>query len=94
MIASLFRVLLQGCLAILLSALLLAQASAQSPIGVDAVVDPAQGQQPATPAQQQAKTEEPYPDLLDGTLSALGDIEEDYSPHTSRFRTALENYFD
>jgi hypothetical protein len=63
---------------------------------VDALADSsAQGQQAATGAQQQPKTEEPaYPDLLDGTLSALGDIEEDNSPHTSRFRTALESYFD
>lgn len=45
-------------------------------------------------AQQQTKTgEQAYPDLLDGTLSALGDIEEDNSPHTSRLRTVFENWF-
>ena len=102
MAVSLLRVRVQVCLAVLVFALLLRQAAAQSavsPVGVNAVAEsPAQGQQPATTAQQQTKSEEPtYPDLLDGTLSALGDVEEDNSPHTSDtsfLRTALENYFD
>jgi porin len=102
MITPLVRITLQGCVVVLLSALFSPEASAQStlrPVGVDTVADsPAQDQQPATPAQQQAKTEESnYPDLLGGTLSALGDLEEDNAPHTSDtsfLRTTLENYFD
>jgi porin len=103
MLAPLVRKTLRGCLALLLSLLPLPLASAQSPSGPPVspvrlnvtVVDSAEDQQPGTNTQQQPKAGETKypPDLLDGTLSALGDLEEDDSPHTSRFRTALENWF-
>lgn len=89
---------LRACLAVLFSALLVAQASAQSAsgaVGLDAAAaSPAQGQQPATGGQHPAKPEGPrYPNLLDGSLSALGDLEADYAPATGRWRVGLDNYF-
>lgn len=47
-------------------------------------------------AAQTPGSEKPgHPDLLDGTLSAGGDLVEDEAPHTSFFRrpTALDPYF-
>lgn len=92
MTAPLLRVALRGCLAVFLSALLVPQASA-----LEAAADsPGQSQPSPTGAHDKAKTEEPrYPDLLDGSLSALGDLEGDYSSEKekSRFAIGLENYF-
>ena len=100
MSVSLLRGTLQGCL---LFSLLLPQASAQLPSGPPvssasvntAAPDSAKDQQPGTASQQQPQTnaEPVYPDLLDGTLSALGDLEEEYAPHTSFLGNALESWF-
>jgi porin len=69
-----------------------------SPVSVAATADSAKDQQPGAnnPQQPQTKPEKPEPpDLLDGTLSAEGDLEEDYAPHTSFFRmpTMLDDWF-
>jgi porin len=51
--------------------------------------------QGGTDSQQQTKSGGTYPpDLLDGSLSALGDLEEDYSETTSRVPSGLEKWFD
>jgi hypothetical protein len=53
------------------------------------------GQPAPYPTMVGAGLEEPYPDLLDYTLSGKGDVEEDNSPHSGflRLPTALEDWF-
>jgi porin len=109
MTACLLRALIRGPFALLFISLLLSQAFAESlpgpamgPVSVDVTnVSAAKDQQPATNSQQQPQTkqEEPrHPDLLDGTLSAEGDLEQDYeddNSSTSLFHlpTLLTNWF-
>ena len=77
------RCTLRVCIVLLLSALGLPVALAQSP-----------DQKPATSQQQPNAQETQYPpDLLDGSLSALGDLEDDYSETTNRLRSVLESWF-
>ena len=72
--------------AYLLSALGLPVALAQSQSSPE--------QQPATSQQQPSAQKTQYPpDLLDGSLSALGDLKDDYSETTSRLRSGLESWF-
>jgi porin len=51
--------------------------------------------QPAVVAPSDPTTKEPFPLLLDGTLSAGGDLLEEETPHTGFFRlpTALDDWF-
>lgn len=80
------RCTLRVCIVLLLSALGLPVALAQS--------QSSPGQQPATSQQQPNAQETQYPpDLLDGSLSALGDLKDDYSETTSRLRSGLESWF-
>ena len=105
MIASLFQCKRRVWFAFFFCSLLLSRTFAQAPPGpAITTAGSANDQQPQTNSQQQpqtqqqTKTEESvYPDLLDGTLSAAGDLEEENSPHTSDtsfLRNALESYFD
>src|SRR5215469_10276634 len=80
------RSMLGVYIVLLLSSLALPFASAQAPSGAP---------QPRT-GQQQPNVQEPeYPDLLDESLSALGDLEEDYSETEtqSRLRSGLQSWF-
>lgn len=80
------RCTLRVCIVLLLSALGLPVALAQSQSSPE--------QQPATSQQQPNAQETQYPpNLLDGSLSALGDLEDDYSETTSRLRSGLESWF-
>lgn len=80
------RCALRVCIVPLLSALGLPVALAQSQSSPE--------QQPATSQQQPNAQETQYPpDLLDGSLSALGDLKDDYSETTSRLRSGLESWF-
>lgn len=80
------RCTLRVCIVPLLSALGLPVALAQSQSSPE--------QQPATSQQQTNAQETQYPpDLLDGSLSALGDLKDDYSETTSRLRSGLESWF-
>lgn len=80
------RCTLRVCIVPLLSALGLPVALAQSQSSPE--------QQPATSQQQPNAQKTQYPpDLLDGSLSALGDLKDDYSETTSRLRSGLESWF-
>lgn len=76
---------LRVCIVLLLSLLALPLSLAQSPAGAQ--------QQPGTSQQQPNAQEAQYPDLLDGSLSALGDLEDDYSETTSRLQSGLQSWF-
>src|ERR1700722_987286 len=64
--------------------------------------EPVATQTPPTPGTEMQKqaasataTTSPYPDLLDGTLSVLGELEDDEAPHSSflRMPTMLDPWF-